>query len=84
MLDTKTKPQKKPPEPASRPHQDPEPDPRPRGGFLRGDVIVGTVTGFVVALGFGGPILSALGVFWRDIVIPAFFTLAQAGLAYCT
>ena len=40
--------------------------------------------GFIVALGFGGPILSALSVFWSNVVLPAFYTLAQSGLGYCT
>ncbi|HUS52561.1 MAG TPA: hypothetical protein VMY41_00950 [Thermohalobaculum sp.] len=50
----------------------------------RRDVILGAVTGFAVAIGFGAPILSTLGVFWSNVVVPAFYTLAQAGLAYCT
>jgi hypothetical protein len=50
---------------------------------VRYDAILGLVTGLAVALGFGGPILSALGVFWSNVVVPAFYTLAQTGLAYC-
>jgi len=84
VLDTKTRP-KKLAKPASRPRQHPKPDPdRRRGKQVHRDVILGAVTGFAVALGFGGPILSALASFWSGAVVPAFYTLAQAGLAYCT
>ncbi len=56
-----------------------------RLAFLgRTDVILGAVSGFALALGFGTPILSVLGSFWSGTVVPAFYTLAQAGLAYCT
>lgn len=57
--------------------------PARRGRFGGFDVILGAVSGFGVALGFGGPILSALAVFWSNAVLPAFYTLAQAGLAFC-
>jgi len=50
----------------------------------RSDVILGALSGFALALGFGTPILSALASFWSGTVVPAFYTLAQAGLAYCT
>jgi hypothetical protein len=36
-----------------------------------------------VALAFGAPIFSWLGTFWTNVVVPAFYTLAQTGLAYC-
>ncbi|MDH3236232.1 MAG: hypothetical protein OEQ29_22140 [Alphaproteobacteria bacterium] len=47
-------------------------------------MILGALSGFALALGFGTPILSALASFWSGTVVPAFYTLAQAGLAYCT
>jgi hypothetical protein len=50
----------------------------------RRDLILGSVMGFALALAFGGPILSALSGFWSNVVVPAFYTLAQTGLAYCT
>ena len=56
----------------------------PRRSLLaRGDVVLCGLSGFAVALGFGGPILAALGTFWTNAVLPAFYTLAQAGLAFC-
>jgi len=92
MLDTKPRPQTKQAKPESRPRQlaDPDPErpgepeePKRQGLFGRHDVILGAVTGFAVALGFGAPILSALGVFWSNVVLPAFFTLGQSGLPFC-
>lgn len=82
MLDTKTRPTMQA-EPARRPRQGPDSASDRRGRPVRYDAILGVVTGLAVALGFGGPILSALGVFWTNVVVPAFYTLAQTGLAYC-
>jgi hypothetical protein len=78
MLDTKTRPPTQ--------HAEPERRERPKrfGLFGYRDVILGVAMGFVVALGFGGPILSALSGFWSNVVLPAFYTLAQSGLGYCT
>ena len=84
MLDTKTKPQSGAARRADAASQAPrESESRPRGRSLQRDVILGGAMGFALTLAFGGPILSGLGVFWHDVVVPAFYTLAQAGLAYC-
>jgi hypothetical protein len=45
--------------------------------------MIGLASGFAVALVFGGPIVSGFGTFWTNVVVPAFYTLAQTGLAYC-
>ena len=81
MLDTKIRSTIQA-EPARRPRQGPEAA-SGRGRPVRYDTILGVMTGLAIALGFGGPILSTLGVFWTNVVVPAFYTLAQTGLAYC-
>jgi hypothetical protein len=83
VLDTKTRPPQQSEGAEDPASQRPEPASRDRRHFLRLDVAIGLVTGFAVALVFGGSTLSTLGVFWRDVIVPAFYTLAQTGLAYC-
>jgi len=80
VLDTKIRPES---ETERRSPPTEPPAPKWRRWSLPRDVILGVLSGFVVALGFGGPILSALTVFWTNAVLPAFYTLAQAGLALC-
>jgi len=59
-------------------------EPSARPALLgRPDVILGALSGFALALAFGTPILSALAGFWSELVVPAFYTLAQAGLLFC-
>jgi hypothetical protein len=72
----------------SRPAATSKPAIRPRLFFgrpllVRPDVILGALSGFALVLVFGTPILSGLGRFWNDLVLPAFYTLAQSGLPFC-
>jgi len=91
MLDTRPRPQTKQAKPARRPARPAAAEPGPKrpgrperqGPFVRRDVVLGAATGLAVALGFGAPILAALGSFWSGVVLPAFYTLAQSGLPFC-
>ena len=84
MLDTRTRPESEAARQADQASRAPQPpEPKRRGRPLQRDVILGLASGFALTLAFGGPVLSGLGVFWHDVVVPAFYTLAQAGLAYC-
>jgi len=80
VLDTKLRPEI---ETERRSPRTELPAPKRRERSFPRDVVLGVLSGFVVALGFGGPILSALTVFWTNAVLPAFYTLAQTGLALC-
>lgn len=84
MLDTETRPPRQNRGVVDPASQRPKSAPRDnRRHFPRLDVVLGLASGFAVALAFGAPIFSWLGTFWTNVVVPAFYTLAQTGLAYC-
>lgn len=49
----------------------------------RPDMILGALSGFAVAMVFGGPILDGFAGVWRDLILPAFYNLSLTGLPFC-